>query len=123
MKVVNKDESKQISDEEVIRNFISDENHKEKALALADQIKKDFKNWFTLNSFVKKYNNDKNEAGVKLRMLALFGFVVSRENKLKQVEFKITLTKEDRIFILRDKLQSIEIERLMIENEIEILSK
>lgn len=129
-KVKQKDDKDQVSqtieskDIEMVNSFISNKENQEKAEEVARQIKKSFRNWFTLRDFIKYFNISLDDAKVQLRSLIMFRLCFTRENKVsKQAEFKITLTKEGFLKMLEEQLKEIEIQRTLLIEEINDLRK
>lgn len=110
-------------DYKTIQDFIKRPETQEQGLIFAKQINREFKSWFTLNEFTKKFKIDETQATSSLQMLSLLNLAVSKKNKSNQVLFKITLTKEARISFLKIKLKELELEEDLIRREINKLEK
>jgi hypothetical protein len=110
-------------DYKIIQDFIKKPEAQEQGLIFAKQINREFKSWFTLNEFTRKFKADETQATSSLQMLSLLNLIASKKNKLGQALFKITLTKEARVSFLKTRLKELEIEGEIIRREINKLEK
>lgn len=92
-----------MTDEEVVKDFISKPENKEMAINLANQIKKEMgDNWFPVSKFLKVFKSGTDEARAKFIVLGAFNLVAYKEVKNKQY-YKIDMDKKSqRIALLND---------------------
>lgn len=118
-----------LTDEEVVKAYISNPENKEKHIAMAYVLKEAFKDkWFRVKDINQKTAvKNSNEAARMIVGLQLFGLCTSREYK-DVAQFKITLTIEEKLKVLEGykqnhikqiELLDQEIEKLKSEVEIE----
>lgn len=91
------------TDEQVVRDFISNPENREMAINLASQIKKEMgDNWFSVSKFLKTFKSSSEEAKAKFIVLGAFNLVAYKEEKNKQF-YKIDMDQRtQRIVLLND---------------------
>ena len=118
-----------LTDEEVVKAYISNPKNREMHIAMAYTLKEAFKDkWFRIKDInLKTGVKSSNEAARMIVGLQLFGLCTSREYK-GVAQFKITLTIEEKLKVLEGykqnhikqiELLDQEIEKLRSEAEIE----
>lgn len=110
-------------DAKTVENFIQGKENRDKAIFVAQGIKNDFKHWFTVKQLVKKYNTAPEAIATQLQMLSLFKLCTSKVNSKNVALFKICLSTEDRLKVLRSRFEENTKENNQIASEIETLER
>lgn len=112
------------STEEIIREVLANPVVKEQALTNAKYIQSKLNNWFTIDQLIKKTNfNDIRSAQDILDLLCLFQLAY-REEKLKGIiKYKVTISKEDRIKLLKEEIHEAYEHIAYLNRQVEELEK
>lgn len=122
--------TKQLSQEEIIKTYVENEENKANHLKIAEQLNKVFPNkWFTIDMIANKtLMKDKKQISEMMLALQLFNMVVAKQggvNFKHKTKFKILLTAEDRLKVLDEhknnhlkQIELIEVERQKLLQEI-----
>jgi len=111
------------NDAKLVSEFIADKANKDKAIMVAEGIYKDFKHNFEVKNLVNKYNTEPNAVVAQLQILSLFKLCSSKINNKGKTVFRITLTKEDRLKVLNDRLKDLTLEKAQVAMEIKELER
>ena len=109
------------------QKFVADEKAQQLAIQTAAQISEMTNNrWFSIKDLIKKVPKDTiSEKALQnsLYQLKVFDLVKTRNSKKDKmvIEYKITLMINDRINILTEQKQELELKLKMLSNEIEEL--
>jgi len=112
-----------VDDATTIKKYVNNKKNRKKAIKVAEGIYTDFRHNFELKHLIKKYNAEPNAIVAQLQMLGLFQLCSSRLNDKGKTIFRITLSPEDRIEVLKEKLAELAVERDQIVTEIANLQK
>lgn len=118
-----------LTDEEVMKAYISNPKNKEMHIAMAYTLKEVFRDkWFRVKEINRKTGVKNSQEAARMMVgLQLFGLCTAREEK-GEVQFKITITPEEKLKVLEGHKQNHikqielldqEIEKLKSEVEIE----
>ena len=96
-----------LSQEEIVKMFVENEENKANHLKIAEQLNKVFPNkWFTINMIANKtLMKDKKQIAEMMLALQLFNMVIAKDGGINfkhQTKFKILLTPEDRLKVLEE---------------------
>lgn len=94
--------------EQEMKEFLSSEQNRQKALGLAEQIETMMgKNWFTLERLVRDSSESRESAAHKLHICKMFKLIDTRlgdwqdgRHIIRQPLFKVTISLEDKISAL-----------------------
>ena len=109
-----------LTDEEVVKAYISNPKNKEMHVAMAYTLKEAFKDkWFRVKEINQKTGVKSSEEAARMMVgLQLFGLCTARDYK-GTAQFKITLTLEEKLKVLEGYKQNHIKQIELIEKEIE----
>lgn len=107
----------QLTDEEILKEYISDPTKKELHVKIAQMLEEQFKDkWFSVKDINRKTAiKSFKEASQMVFGLDLFGLVVSKRRK-KEKQYKIILSNDQKIKVLEERRET-HIEQIAILDE------
>lgn len=110
-------------DAQLVKDFVNDKKQRERAVKVAEGLKRDFPHWFTVKQVIKKYNVEPNGVIVQLQTLSLFKLCTSKSNSKNEATFKILLGDEDLLWVIKQRKEEIEEELNQINKEVGEINK